>query len=50
MDVNNQLMTRSFSTYPYFINLFYVLIFTSIYQIISPIDELVAKYFDGVVL
>ena len=48
--LNNQLMTRAFSTYPYFINLLYVLIFTSIYQIISPIDVLVAKYFDGIVL
>jgi lipopolysaccharide/colanic/teichoic acid biosynthesis glycosyltransferase len=43
-------MNRSFSTYPYFFNLIYVLIFTGIFQFISPIDALVAKYFDGVVI
>ena len=46
----NNLVSRSFSTYPYFINILFVLIFTTIFQFISPIDELVAKYFDGVVI
>lgn len=47
---NRYSMNQSFSTYPYFINLLYVLIFTTIFQFISPIDELVAKYFDGVII
>jgi lipopolysaccharide/colanic/teichoic acid biosynthesis glycosyltransferase len=46
----NNLVNRAFSTYPYFINIFYVLIFTVFFQFISPIDALVAKYFDGVVI